>query len=76
MVMKRISNDLLEEIIEHVGSYAIEDCRPYETVDGIMYDVTFSNLVCLIYLTAGINIIKGDGILFVDRCRYSEVNIL
>lgn len=71
-----ITNDLLEEIVEKIGSLSIKDVHPYEAGDIILYDVIFNDNIMISTGLHGFNIIRDfeqPVMLFVDQCRFTQL---
>lgn len=69
-----ITDDLLSEIIENIGSLSIANCDPHIDGDQLLFDVYFvEGSVQALLTKAGVQIIKNERKMFIDACRFSKV---
>lgn len=55
-----ITNNLLSEIIENIGSLSIIYCKPYLEGDVLLFDIEFAVSVQALLTNAGVQIIKNE----------------
>lgn len=82
MTIKLIHQDLLDEIIEKMGSTSIincdrVDCDPLEDTDIPIYNIDIdTNKVFVFYHDTTLILLRDENILSIDKFRYYEVIIL
>lgn len=70
-----VRKDLLEEIIEKIGSFAIADCEINEKFedDSLFYDIKFdSSAVFVVFHKKSLTIIKDDRSLVIDSAKFYQ----
>ena len=70
-----VRKELLEEIIEKIGSFAIADCEIKEKFDNnsLFYDIKFdSSSVFVVFHKESLTIIKDDRSLVIDSARFYQ----
>ena len=72
-----VSKDLLEEIIEKIGSFAIANCEVIDNKfeeDGLLfYDIKFdADSVFVVFHKTSLTIIKDDRSLVIDNMRFYQ----
>lgn len=80
MTIKCIHRDLLDEIIEKIGSMAIIECEPSSKDDDEMFDIQIdTNIVHVHYYEDHLFLVRDyplNRIIVIDRLRFFEVAIL
>lgn len=71
--LEDITDDLLSEIIENIGSLSITNCGPHLDGDTLIFDIEFVEGVQALLTKAGVQIIKNERKMFIDACRFSKV---
>lgn len=66
-----ITDDLLSEIIENIGSFSITNCEPHLDGDQLLFDIDFVESVQALLTKSGVQIIKNERKMFIDACRFS-----
>lgn len=72
-----ISKELLEEIIEKLGSFAIADCEvidnKFEADDVLFYDIKFDpDSVFVVFHKTSLTVIKDDRSIVIDSMRFYQ----
>lgn len=72
-----VSEDLLEEIIEKIGSFAIADCKvvdnKFEKDDLLFYDLKFDpESVFVVFHKTSLTVIKDDRSIVIDNMRFYQ----
>lgn len=66
-----ISKELLEEIIEKIGSFAIADCEVADDV--LFYDIKFdTDSVFIVFHKTSLTVIKDDRSIVIDNTRFYQ----
>lgn len=73
IILHDITDDLLADIIENIGSLSITNCEPHLDGDTLLYDIEFIESVQALLTKAGLQIIKNERKMFIDACRFSHV---
>ena len=80
--MIKCTEDLLEDLIENLGSRSIKNCEQVTPINGendVLYDLEFTEEVNVIFLNSRTEIylanVRNDGVITVDLMRFYEVII-
>ena len=74
IILHDITDDLLSDIIENIGSLSITNCESHIDDDQLLFDIYFVESVQALLTKAGVQIIKNERKMFIDACRFSHIS--